>query len=91
MAEVYSDSSSTVVHWYCAGAVKESAEENERPLVEWLKQEGRGREWKLAAAALLVKRIREAVRQETGCTCSAGIAHNKVNYCTHWEKSVVMV
>ena len=72
--------------------MKDSGEENEKPLVEWLKQEGRGRERQLAAAALLVKRIREAVSQETGCTCSAGIAHNKVNYCTHyWERSVVMV
>ena len=75
---------------HVAGAAGESSGEDEKPLVEWLEQEGRGLERRLAVTAVLVQRIREAVSQETGCTCSAGIAHNKVNYCTQWEKTAVM-
>ena len=48
-------------------------------LIEWLDKEGIGEERGLAVAAVLVRKIREAVRKDTGCTCSAGIAHNKVS------------
>ena len=51
-----------------------------RLLEEWLSGEGRGEEMTLAVGALMAREIREAVLKETGFTCSAGIAHNKV--CT---------
>lgn len=34
----------------------------------------------LAMGAVIVQQAREAVKKKTGFTCSAGIAHNKVNY-----------
>ena len=48
-------------------------------LEEWLDKEGRGVERGLAMAAVLVGKVRDAVKRDTGCTCSAGIAHNKVS------------
>ena len=52
--------------------------ECEKGLKEWLETEGRSEEVSLAKAAMLVQQMREAVEKETGCTCSAGIAHSKV-------------
>ena len=48
-------------------------------LGEWLMKEGRGDETSLAIGAIVAREMREAVFKETGFTCSAGIAHNKVN------------
>ena len=50
----------------------------EQLLTQWLSAEGSNREQLLAVAAMLTNEIREAVRTETGFTCSAGISHNKV-------------
>ena len=44
----------------------------------WLEGEGNGEELSLAVGALMAREMREAVLKETGFTCSAGIAHNKV-------------
>ena len=48
----------------------------------WLSEEGQSRELALAIGAALANEMRRAVLRETGCTCSAGIAHNKVG--TMW-------
>lgn len=48
-------------------------------MANWL-EKGNGEENELAVAAVMVQQMREAVSRETGCTCSAGIAHNKVSY-----------
>ena len=53
--------------------------EDNSELSEWLEKEGRGEEKLLARAAVIVQQMRIAVAKETGCTCSAGIAHNKVS------------
>ena len=50
-----------------------------RLLGEWLMKEGRGDEMSLAVGAIVAREMREAVFKETGFTCSAGIAHNKVS------------
>lgn len=47
-------------------------------VAEWLEKEGK-EEKELALAAVVVQQMREAVWMETGCTCSSGIAHNKVS------------
>ena len=52
--------------------------EGGREFIEWLEKDRRGEEVMLARAAVVVQQIRGAVLQATGCTCSAGIAHNKV-------------
>ena len=44
----------------------------------WLDGDGSAEELCLAVGALLAGDMREAVLRETGFTCSAGIAHNKV-------------
>ena len=49
-----------------------------RALSQWLEDEGNGRELMLAVGALVAKEMRQAVFDETGFTCSAGIGHNKV-------------
>lgn len=48
-------------------------------MANWLEKKGNGED-ELAVAAVMVQQMREAVWRETGCTCSAGIAHNKVSY-----------
>ena len=35
---------------------------------------------RLAVGAMLVEEMRQAVLRQTGFTCSAGIAHNKVRF-----------
>ena len=69
-----------VAGWYTESGEGEisGAEGDERLLRDWLEKEGRGEERSLALAAALVGKMREAIRNETGCTCSAGVAHNKV-------------
>lgn len=47
-------------------------------LEKWLEGEGNREELSLAVGAMVTMEIREAVYQETGFTCSAGISHNKV-------------
>ena len=47
-------------------------------LTRWLCTQGANEDQLLAVAAVLTSEIREAVRKETGFTCSAGISHNKV-------------
>ena len=69
----------------------ETVREEERvDVVEWLEGEGRKEEKGLAVAAAMVQQIRDAVRRETRCTCSAGIAHNKVccNYKLQFRKGL---
>jgi len=48
-------------------------------LTRWLCTQGANQDQLLAVAAVLTSEIREAVRKETGFTCSAGISHNKVS------------
>lgn len=48
-------------------------------VADWLEKEGKEEEKELAVAAVVVQQMREAVWRETGCTCSSGIAHNKVS------------
>ena len=60
--------------------VEEETRARNRNLVEeWLSAEGQESELGLARGAVLANEIRQAVLKETGCTCSAGIAHNKVS------------
>ncbi|XP_065894756.1 DNA polymerase eta-like isoform X3 [Dysidea avara] len=47
-------------------------------LTHWLCTQGANEDQLLAVAAVLTSEIREAVRKETGFTCSAGISHNKM-------------
>ncbi len=47
-------------------------------LSDWLIDEGNNTELTLTVGALITLEIRRAVLRETGFTCSAGIAHNKV-------------
>ena len=53
----------------------------EQLLTHWLSAEGSNQEQLLAVTAMLTNEIREAVRTETGFSCSAGVSHNKV--CTY--------
>ena len=75
----------TVVLVFATVGVEESVGETKEGRLaadgvwEWLEREGRGEERALAVAAALAQEMREAVWKETGCTCSAGIAHNKVS------------
>ena len=62
-----------------------------RLLEEWLSGEGRGAEMTLAVGALMARGIREAVLKETGFTCSAGIAHNKVCTLIHLHAHHIIV
>ena len=52
--------------------------EGGREFIEWLEKDRQGEEVMLARAAVVVQQMRGAVLQATGCTCSAGITHNKV-------------
>ena len=51
----------------------------EELLSVWLDREGSAAELVLTTGAIIANEIRDAVLNETGFTCSAGIAHNKVN------------
>lgn len=79
--------------------VKGAGEEEGRRAVgvaDWLEKEGKEEEKELAMAAVVVQQMREAVWRETGCTCSSGIAHNKVSFivlfllilCHDWSADV---
>lgn len=46
---------------------------------------------KLALGALICEEMRAAVYEETGFRCSAGIAHNKVEYLFRWLEPKGMV
>ena len=59
--------------------------------MEWLEREGRREEVMLARAAVVVQQMRSAVLQATGCTCSAGIARNKVMRSTCNENTMPVV
>ena len=48
---------------------------------DWFKSSCSSDERVLIVGAILVQRIREAVLNEVGFTCSAGISYNKV--CSH--------
>ena len=61
---------------------------NQNLVEEWLSAEGRESELGIARGAVLANDIRQAVLKETGCTCSAGIAHNKVSQYLHVNTSV---
>ena len=54
-----------------------SQESKDESLKAWL--EGEGVDFELAVGAVVVKEMRNAVYQKLGFTCSAGVAHNKVN------------
>lgn len=64
-----------------------AAESRERSLRDWLESTNSidcidsFNEKRLAHAALIVERMRQAVKQQTGFNCSAGISHNKVLGC----------
>ena len=62
----------------------------EELLSVWLDSEGSTTELVLSVGAILANEIREAVLNETGFTCSAGIAHNKVNLKRRAHKLLVM-
>jgi len=63
----------------------------EQLLTHWLSSEGFSREQLLAVAAMLTNEIREAVRTETGFTCSAGISHNKVHTYVYVYVSILHI
>jgi len=48
-------------------------------LVRWLCTQGANQDQLLAVATIVTSKIREAVRKETGFTCSAGISPKKVS------------
>ncbi len=54
-------------------------ESRESVLVRWLEDEGGAEEQALAVGAVIAAEMRAAVWRDVGCTCSAGIAHNKVS------------
>ena len=60
--------------------IASSGVEYNRQLIisDWLSDEGNDHELALAVGAMITLEMRQAVYQETGFTCSAGIAHNKV-------------
>ncbi len=57
----------------------EGRRSRESVLRRWLEEEGCGEEQVLAVGAVIAAEMRAAVLREVGCTCSAGIAHNKVS------------
>ena len=45
---------------------------------QWLAALSNEQNRRLAMGAILIQKAREAIKEKTGFTCSAGIAHNKV-------------
>lgn len=66
------------------GSTVTRADGGSRELVlqSWLEDEGSAEEQSLAVGAVIAAEMRAAVLRDVGCTCSAGIAHNKVSSCT---------
>ena len=64
---------------HTVGDSEESQRKKYGSVEQWLSEEGQSRELALAVGAALANEMRQAVLRETGCTCSAGIAHNKVS------------
>jgi DNA polymerase eta len=71
------------LHYFCHNFKENKDEGRIESLQEWLQKAASSRhETRLMVAAKLVEEMRAAILSQTGFTCSAGIAHNKVFYYT---------
>lgn len=72
-----------------SGECSNSTRSREDLLSEWLEGEGNNKELFLSVGAVITSEMRNAVLQETGFTCSAGIACNKVSLANFEMNSTV--
>ena len=68
----------TLVSTHIIGYTDEAVTDGHRCRGQWLAALSDERNKCLAMGAVIIQRARDAVKEKTGFTCSAGIAHNKV-------------